>query len=800
MLTPRQRIEHQMTSPKLTSLYRALTRLKSCVTLMNTGAHPDDEQSGLLAYLSLKLGMRVIVGCSTRGEGGQSVLGPERLGALGVVRTLEMQKAAQVLDADIYWLGHGPDDPVHDFGFSKDGDGTFAHWGEERIVERMVRAYREERPDIVLPTFLDVPGQHGHHRAMTRAAETALALAADETAYPEHFKEGLKPWCVSKFYLPAWSGGGGTYDDTVPPPPATLTIDAAGVDLPTGAAFGRMGEWSRYYHASQGMGVWPDRPASRWQLHLLHGPFGSQPETNICDTLPTSLTALCAGQSAEGKLSSLLKSADEAINSAVDAFPDRAAICRFLVSAKEAIVAALDCAPQAFLDLHQHRLQRKLVEIDAALFETDALFERAYAQSDALTQGGSTDLTIVLPQGLPAQPDISLTLPQGVTARQTSSEDGLLRYTLSARRNAPLSLQYPPKWSSLEGNGATFITVTATVGGQRATKTFNLECDLPVIPAHSLEIEPPAFLLPQGHSTDNLLFKVQSTCDDGSLNFSAPDGWDVQQSGAGNKVISPSQPKAGRTSIVPLIDGEPACSVTEFSYPHIGRGRHIKPVTLDILCLDLKLPKDIHVGYVGGGADNVAPWLGRMGIRWEELDPSALSGDLSRFTTILVGIFAFGLRKDLAASTARLRTFVEEGGHLVTLYHRPSDGWVPEKTPPRFLQIGSPSLRWRVTDPTAKVTVLNNNHPLLVGPNRIGPEDWDGWDKERGLYFASRWDEAYEPLLTLHDANEAPLTGALVSARIGKGRHTHTSLVLHHQMDKLVPGAFRLMANLLQQA
>nr|WP_319484774.1 PIG-L family deacetylase [uncultured Cohaesibacter sp.] len=800
MLTPRQKIEHQMMSSKLTSLYRALTRLKSSVTLMNTGAHPDDEQSGLLAYLSLRLGMRVIVGCSTRGEGGQSVLGPERLGALGVLRTLEMQKAAQILDAEIYWLGHGPDDPVHDFGFSKDGDGTFAHWGENRIVERMVRAYREERPDIVLPTFLDVPGQHGHHRAMTRAAETALALAADETAYPEHFEEGLKPWRVAKFYLPAWSGGGGTYDDTVPPPSATLTIEATGVDLPTGAAFGRLGEWSRYYHASQGMGVWPERPPSRWQLHLLHGPLGSHPEASIFDHLPMSLTALCGGQHTEGKLPAMLQAADEAINSAVDAFPDRSQIRRFLVSAKEAISAAIDCAPQAFLDLHQHRLQRKLVEIDATLFETHALFERAYAQGEALTQGGSTDLTIVLPQDLPALPDVSLTLPQGVTARLTSSEDGLLRYTLSAQRDAPLSLQYQPKWSSLEGNGATFITITATIGGQPATKAFDLECDLSVIPAHSLEIAPPAFLLPIGQPTDKLLFKVQSTCDDANLSFSAPDGWDVQQSGEGYKVFAPSQPKAGRTSIVPLIDGEPASSVTEFSYPHIGKGRHIKPVVLDILCLDLKLPKDIRVGYVGGGSDNVALWLGRMGVPYEELDTSALSGDLSRFTTILVGIFAFGLRQDLAASIDKLHRFVEEGGHLVTLYHRPSDDWIPEKTPPRFLQIGSPSLRWRVTDPSAKVAVLNNHHPLLVGPNRIGPEDWDGWDKERGLYFASQWDEAYEPLLSLHDANEDALTGALLSAPIGKGRHTHTSLVVHHQMDKLVPGAFRLLANLLQRA
>ncbi|WP_248633451.1 PIG-L family deacetylase [Cereibacter changlensis] len=213
------RLAAREASPALMRLHRALSRLGSVVTVMNTGAHPDDEQNGMLAWFRLGLGMRVIVACSTRGEGGQNILGPERGGLLGVLRSREMEESARVIDADVIWLGHGPADPVHDFGFSKDGDATFLRWGEERTLERLVRAYRSARPDIVIPTFLDVPGQHGHHRAMTRAAETALALAADPAAFPEHAAEGLAPWRVAKFYLPAWSGGGATYDDALPPAP-----------------------------------------------------------------------------------------------------------------------------------------------------------------------------------------------------------------------------------------------------------------------------------------------------------------------------------------------------------------------------------------------------------------------------------------------------------------------------------------------------------------------------------------------------------------------------------------------------
>ncbi|NNG03474.1 MAG: PIG-L family deacetylase, partial [Inquilinus sp.] len=125
------------------------------------------------------------------------------------------------------------------------------------------------------------------------------------------------------------------------------------------------------------------------------------------------------------------------------------------------------------------------------------------------------------------------------------------------------------------------------------------------------------------------------------------------------------------------------------------------------------------------------------------------------------------------------------------------DNWDPETVPPHYLKIGQPSLRWRITDQNAAVTLLEPAHPLLTWPNPIGAEDWQGWVKERGLYFAAEWAADYTPLLSMADPGEEPLAGSLLTARFGKGRHTHTSLILYHQMDFMVPGAFRLMANLV---
>ncbi|MGV8938674.1 MAG: PIG-L family deacetylase [Allorhizobium sp.] len=800
MLTARERIERQMSDPSLVRLHRTLSRLSSTVTMMNTGAHPDDEQSGMLAWLRLGLGMRVIIACSTRGEGGQNALGPERLGALGVLRSRELEEAARVLDADVHWLGHGPSDPVHDFGFSKDGNATFTRWGEDRTVERLVRAYRMERPDIVIPTFLDVPGQHGHHRAMTRAAEAAIALAADETAFPAHFDEGLKPWTVSKYYLPAWSGGGDTYDDEVPPPETTITVAVSGREPATGAEYDRIGEWSRYYHASQGMGRWPEHADTAWPLHLKLAVAGIKDEGSVMDGLPASLAALAEFEGMSPETVTALRAADAAIAAAIRAFPDRDTIISRLTEAADGLDLAAKTAPEGFQALHFHRIERKRLEIDAALLEAADIFERAYADPATISPGGTAVITVKLADGaLAAEVEVVPVLPGGVTS-SIRSLGQTHHLSLAADADVALSNQFLPGWSALGGNGHGHIKISSVIAGRTVSGHFDLEEGFSVSPAQSLVLSPDALLVPLRSEQTEWPIKAVIEGVQAPVSFRLPQGFAMKANDGGWTLSATQAMAPGLLEITPLVGGHDAFQVTPIVFRHIGRTAFRQPAALKILSLDLKLPQGARIGYVGGGADRVGLWLSRMGLDVTEIDAAALSGDLSRFSTIVVGIFAFGIRKDLAAATARLHRFVEDGGHLVTLYHRPSDGWNPEETPVRAIEIGSPSLRFRVTDPMAEVTVLVPEHPLLAGPNRIGPQDWQGWDKERGLYFAARFDDAYEPLLSMHDADEQPLKGSLISASIGKGRHTHISLVLHHQMDKLIPGAFRLMANLVQPA
>ncbi|WP_010138291.1 PIG-L family deacetylase [Oceanicola sp. S124] len=782
-MTIQDRLAAREAQPALLRLDTALSQLAGCLTVMNTGAHPDDEHSGLMAWLRFGLGHRVVIACSTRGEGGQNALGPERGALLGVLRSREMEEAARVLDCDVAWLGFGPADPVHDFGFSKDGDDTFSRWGEALITERLALAYRRYRPDVILPTFLDVPGQHGHHRAMTRAALAAVALAADPAALRG---SNLAPWQVSHPYLPAWGGGGGTYDDTLPPPPATLQIEADAMEPARGVSYEEIGQWSRRRHASQGMGHWSDSPQRTWQLHLTNG--GT--ERRLAEGVPATLSELAE---LSGPAAAPLRDAAEAIEAARAAFPDRVALLPALARADSALAAARTAAAPDFATAHGHRLERKQRELAHALAEAASLTPVATIRPARLSPGETARIS--LHQTVPMRAEevsVSARLP-GCPEAGSALSEGLTEIALPLPADLALPSPFTEGFDALGGNGA-HLSISAVIAGRPVSVLRDIEPAPQIVPAHLVAARPAAFVRRLGAAGPlSATLSIET-----ALSIDAPAGWSLSQQGRQLSLI-PEADTPGLASFTPRIEGAPAFSESGGAYAHTGAFLLHTPARIDVLSLDLALPEGARIAYIGSG-DSVGSWLQRLGADVVLMEDIPADEDFSAFTTVLVGVVAFGNRADLRAATARLHRFVEAGGHLVTLYQRPDQGWQADETPPQPMRIGTPSLRWRVTDPRAEVTVLEPESPLLTTPNRITPADWDGWDKERGLYFAADWAPCYQPLLSMSDAGEAPLLGSLVSGRIGKGRHTHTGLVLHHQLDRLVPGAFRLLANLVQPA
>ena len=641
---------------------------------------------------------------------------------------------------------------------------------------------------------------------MTRAALAAFRLAGDPAAFPEQIVSGLKPWQPAKLYLPAWSGAGASYDDEEPPPPATLPVEPPRRDPATGAAFAQIGEWSRACHASQGMGVWREDGPSAWPLHLharAHGPPGA--ERDIRDGLPADLAALAGEPGVAPIVADALRQAQDAVEAAVAAFPDGPAIAAAALRAARSVEGARDAsAPDPRLE---HRLGRKLRELDAVVFAARGVAPRAAARPARVTPGGETAVEVFVDAGQTPAESRPVAAPHWrETGCRAGAADGrtaagrtviALRVAADAAPTSP----YPPGFDPLGGNGEVAVEIALTVEGRRVVQLIDLEEPLLVLPRASLRLDPDAAIVNLAlPPRDIAVAAALERADAGALAWKISPGWSLTGTADGVRLSPPARAEEGRFTFLPRLGGDAVHRVSAIRYPHVEPILTHAPVELPVLAVDAALPEGARVGYAGGGNDRVGIWLDRLGLDTVELDEGRLAQSLGDLTTVVVGILAFGTRPDLAAARPRLQAWVEAGGHLVTLYHRPRDGWDPDETPPRSLRIGLPSVRWRVTDPQAPVQVLAPDHPLLTRPNAIGPADWAGWDKERGLYFAAHWDPVYAPLLALSDPGERPLEGALLSGAIGRGRHTHVSLALHHQLDRLVPGAFRLLANLAQPA
>lgn len=837
-MTPsQQRIMRQASQSAITKLWDSLVPLRSVCSFMQTGAHPDDETTRLLARLSKGDGVRLSYVCGVRGEGGQNDIGTELRATLGVLRTREMEQAARVLDMQLFWLNEEYDGPIFDFGLSKSPTETFEHWGHERTVAGLVRAIRTERPDVMAPTFLDIPGQHGHHRAITVATEEAITLAADPEAFPEQLAAGLRPWQVKKYYLPAWSGAGGAYDDEVPPPNATLSVDVGRFDPVHGATYAQIAQWSRIYHRTQGMGHWTDAKPDSVPLHRKFCALDNVPvaETGMFDGLPQTLSDL-ADLTPDAGLARDLVAAQGAIDDAFAAYPANApvaaAIHRALGHVRAASQKLLTAGTETARDL-AHRLAIKQHQLCRASQNACLLICSAQADRYELSPGETTAVNLSVFAGADiAVSDILLSLDTRDGWRVDGSAGTASSLAAGERLTAPFQVTVP-------GDAAHFFpyrfhtrpdcpdepvtgSLTYTAHGQRITVPVPLEQTLAALPPVSLEIEPTGVIHNTRGPANPIAIEVKAVSNiatrvDTTVGLRLPDGWSASPEAVPVSLAAPgavasasftlvppaASPGTGRAiiGVVATADNTGAAvsgsTIRPVVHPHIRNSYMVISAQVTVQSLPVAVP-DVRVGYVDAGSDRVHYWLGQLGVGVDLLDGDFLAtGDLQRYDTIVIGIFGFRNRPDALAAIARLHDFVETGGNLITLYHRPWDNWDPERIPPRYLKVGQPSLRWRVTDPGAEVSILAPDHPLLTTPNTIGPEDWAGWVKERGLYFASAWDDAYTPLVAMADPGEGSHKGALLSARIGKGRHTHTGLILHYQMDFLVPGAFRLFANMI---
>ena len=830
-------------------LGQLLRRLQTTASAMHTGAHPDDEDTALIARLARGEAARVAYLSLNRGEGGQNIIGNELFEPLGVIRTEELLQS-RALDG-----GQQMFTRVMDYGFSKTRAEAAEKWGEQLTLGDMVRAIRTFRPLVIFSRFSGTPADgHGQHQLAGYLTPIAFKAAADPSQFPEQIREGLRPWQARKLYV-----GQGFRDTSAPP----LRMDTGVYDPLLGRSYAEIAAEGRSQHKSQEMGTLELRGAFSSGLKLLDRAGVTGDDKGFFGGVDTSLkgigklTGLPEGL-LENDFIAIQEAAERALKGFDALYPARSisALGYGLAGVRRARSSLATSSAQGSPAAQNadFLLANKEAEFSQALQMAAGVVVDALATTETVTPGESFSVmarvfapegadvkigatTLRAPDGWRTEAAPEPTPQAGANPFRPSRESGAANsfFNVTAPNNAPLTTPY---WLAQPRNGSVFAWPDAapknqpfadslltaetkmTIGGSEITVKRGVQYryrddvrgeirrEINVVPALSVSLDTnliiaPVSKKPQTHrlavrvtnySPRNIKANValrlpagwKSSPEDGAVDFTKKG----QRAAVVFNVTIPANAKPDAYKITAQADESRVYDqeMKTIAYPHIRTHRYYVPAEATARVLDVKVAP-VRVGYVMGSGDTVPEAIKRLGLDVTMLGEDDLaSGDLSRFETIVIGVRASEVRPDFIANNVRLLDFVKNGGTLIVQFQHADI--LPLLPYPAQMAA-------RVTDENAKITILQPQHPAFNFPNKITDEDFAGWVQERNLYSFTTFDEKYAPLLESHDAGEAENKGGLVYAEIGKGKYVYNSYSFVRQLPGGVPGAYRLWANLL---
>ncbi len=804
------------TPPAPTEIRQELRSLGTTGTVLHIAAHPDDENTELITWLSLGRGYRAAYLSLTRGDGGQNELGKDFDEKLGVLRTQELLAARR--------LDHGRQffTRAIDFGFSKTPEETLRFWNRDAVLGDVVRIIRQFRPDVIVTRFPIPPGSggHGHHTASGILAVEAFKLAGDPTAYPEQLAQGLTVWQPKRVLWNSFrigSAGPGSLNGPV------FKQDIGGTDPVSGQEFGTIAARSRAMHQTQGLAgaVNRARTGPNEQSFML---LAGEPATaDLMDGVDTTW-ARYPGGAEIGELTAAALAQFKPDDPAA-AVPALLALRTKLASLPSDPLVAdkraqLDRILQACLGLkietvidRAEIVPKETAQIRYAISLAARNVPVRYQSTRSPVLKGSVELDRDLVAGEVLEgnlngvllADTPVTQPYWLRADGAAGISRVDDPALIGRAENPPAV---PLYHSFLVDGQTLV-----IAGEPVPRTPDARRQrLDVIPPVSFALNSDIFLVAPGAAKSvTVELTAARSYTRGVLRLETPAGWKVdpapqnfQLANAGDKaaftftLTAPPAGGAGRLTAIARIDGQDYSNLRqELRYDHLPM-QLLQPPTRARLASFPLATKGLTIGYLPGAGDSVAECIAQMGfvvrpLTGADLTPEKLKG----LDAVVIGVRAFNERTDLKDAFPGLLAWVEQGGTVIAQYNRPNGLQAPVLGP-YALSIEGPAPALRVTDETAPVTLLAPDHAALNTPNKINPADFDGWVQERGAYFPSKWDEErYTALLGMSDPGEAPLRSSVLVAKHGQGHYVYTGIGFFRQLPAGVPGAYRLFANLV---
>jgi len=786
----------------------ALKKLNVLGSVLYIAAHPDDENTAVLSYFASGRLTKTGYLSLTRGDGGQNLIGSEQSDELGVIRTQELLEARKKDGAEQFFSR------AIDFGYSKTANETFKIWGKDEILSDVVYVIRKFKPDIIITRFpTDGNGGHGHHTASAILAVDAFDLANNKNAFPEQLKY-VDTWQPKRIFWNAWMPLLEQRGDDLS---KLLSVNLGEYNPLLGMSYTEISAISRTMHKSQGFGSGGRRDEVLNYFQLLKG---DDAQKDLLEGIDISWNRIKGGKEIGKMIEQAIENFDH-LNPAL-IMPELVSIYRKISSIDD-----------------EYWKEVKLKELKGIIRSCVGIWVEAISQDFFVSPGDNIDIIT----GIVNRSDINITLNKiGLTYSDELLVDSLLQK--GKMINNSFTIQIPgdekvtqPFWLSSEHRIGIYEVadqrLVAKAENDPALKTvfsvdingLTIDFDTPVYhrrvdpvdgeiyrpllisPPVTLNFDKEVYLFPDNAKRE-IRFNLRSFKDNanGRINFSLNNGWKVEPAYVEFSHDKKYQNKQLSVKVIPtkdfreseliaeiLIDGKMySNSLIEINYPHIMQQTLFPQSKSKLVRLDIGKPSFSKLGYINGSGDKIPEYLRDLGFNVDILsDEDLLAKDLNEYETIIAGIRAYNTRDVLSSAQSRLLKFIENGGNYIVQYQIGRD--IIAFPGPYPFEIS----RDRVTEENADVSFIDPKNDLVNFPNKITEKDFDGWVQERGLYFASKFEDNYKSVLQMNDEGESPKNGSLIKLNYGKGTFIYTGLSFFRQIPAGVPGAIRLFVNLI---
>ena len=790
------------------SIISKLEKLNTLGKVLYVAAHPDDENTRLITYLSNEKKYQTAYLSLTRGDGGQNLIGKDLKENLGLIRTQELLEARKI-DGGIQFFTS-----AIDFGYSKNSKESLEFWNEDQILYELVWIIRKFKPDVIITRFNEVSGiTHGHHTASSILANKAFRISGNPDIFPDQL-EFLETWKAKRIF---WNTSTRFFDLSKYSDDEILKIDVGLYNNILGKSYNEISSESRSMHKSQGFGSLKRRGSEK-ELFILTQ--GDKYDDNLMDGVDVTWNRFGENNEIIEYINNLVNEYDpkkpyktvnklSVLYEKVSKIKDEDWKKIKLNEIKNLIKACLGLFFESLSDVSISSIGENIkVNFDAinrspininlkqvSVFDEEFLikkdlinneffrFEKTIKipESESFTEKywlinkpnfGNYDVNH---QKLIGNPDnnfpvetnfiftinnieVSYTIPLLNKKNSPTKGDDYKIFNIGL----PIYLN-PKRYNELVVNSNSQTIEVEVISGKE-----NLDATIYLDIPENIKYEPKYFDLSFKDLNEKKIIKFDLTL---------PETDSFKE----NIIVKAK-----------YNDEYYERGIKEINYDHIIQQVRFPLSEIKIIKFNIKT-KGKNIAYFMGSGDNIPSFLSLIGYKIDLLTLDQLSTDiLSNYDALIIGIRAYNVNKKLIEKTKEIHNYVKNGGNVLVQYNT-SRGIDVKDFAPYSFNIS----RNRTSEENSKVDIINKNHLALNYPNKILLEDFDNWVQERGLYFPINWSDDYETLISSNDSGEKPNHGGILISKIGKGHYVYTSYSWFRQLPSGVSGAYKLFVNLI---